>query len=69
MSPTQRASASVFYSYSHGDERLRDDLADALALLNGRASLPSGTIEKLQPGTNGGKASTTPGQADIILCW
>ncbi len=50
MSPTQRASASVFYSYSHKDERLRDDLADALALLKRQSILTEWHDRKIAAG-------------------
>ena len=48
MSPRQPA--GVFYSYSHKDERLRDDLADALALLKRQSILTEWHDRKIAAG-------------------
>ena len=68
MSPTQRASASLFYSYSHKDERLRDGLADHLALLKRQGILTEWYDRKIAAGDEWAQSIDKHiEQADIIL--
>src|SRR5467141_243110 len=68
MSPTQRPSASVFYSYSHKDERLRDDLADALALLKRQSILTEWHDRKIAAGDDWEQSiDEHMERADVIL--
>jgi hypothetical protein len=68
MSPTRKASCSVFYSYSHKDERLRDGLADSLALLKRQGILTEWHDRKIAAGDEWEQSiDEHVGQADIIL--
>lgn len=60
--------AKVFYSYSHRDERLRDDLARHLSLLRRQGLITEWHDRGIGPGTEWeGQIDTHLNEADIIL--
>jgi hypothetical protein len=69
MSPTQdQTTARVFYSYSHTDERLRDSLANSLALLKRQGVLTEWHDRRIAAGDDWGQSIDQQiEQADIIM--